>query len=197
MNHPLSATYRIQLHPGFSLDDAAGITDYLQSLGISHAYTSPFLQAAPGSTHGYDVVDHSLVNIELGGERAFDRFVGALSVHQMGLVVDLIPNHMAISTLRNRWWADVLKTGPRATTHRSSTWNGNRQKRECETRFSSRCWKITTVESWRLAVSGWYGWRSLSRHVQGQLVSGQPEFVRVDSGPRGQHSPFRRAGFSR
>ncbi len=112
MNHPLSATYRIQLHPGFSLDDAAGITDYLQSLGISHAYTSPFLQAAPGSTHGYDVVDHSLVNIELGGERAFDRFVGALRVHQMGLLVDLIPNHMAISTLRNRWWADVLENGP-------------------------------------------------------------------------------------
>ena len=112
MNIPLTATYRLQLHPGFNLDDAAGITSYLKELGISHLYTSPFLQAAPGSTHGYDVIDHSLVNSELCGEAGFRRFVEATSRTQLGLVLDVVPNHMAISTLQNQWWADVLENGP-------------------------------------------------------------------------------------
>jgi (1->4)-alpha-D-glucan 1-alpha-D-glucosylmutase len=105
------ATYRVQLHAGFTLDDAAAIVPYLAELGISHLYTSPLLQAAPGSTHGYDVVDHSRVSEELGGADAFARLTGTLRAHGMGLVVDIVPNHMSISGAENRWWWDVLEYG--------------------------------------------------------------------------------------
>ena len=106
------ATYRVQLHAGFTLDDAAALVPYLAELGFSHLYTSPVLQAAPGSTHGYDVVDHSRVSAELGGADAFDRLTDALRAHGMGLVLDIVPNHMAISADENRWWWDVLEHGP-------------------------------------------------------------------------------------
>jgi len=106
------ATYRVQLHAGFTLDDAAAIVPYLADLGISHLYTSPVLQAAPGSTHGYDVVDHARVNEELGGVEAFDRLTDALRAHGLGLILDIVPNHMAISGEENRWWWDVLEHGP-------------------------------------------------------------------------------------
>jgi (1->4)-alpha-D-glucan 1-alpha-D-glucosylmutase len=105
------ATYRVQLHAGFTFDDAAERIPYLARLGISHLYTSPILQAAPGSTHGYDVIDHSRVNRELGGEAGFDRLTDALRAHDMGLVLDVVPNHMAIVE-GNRWWWDVLEHGP-------------------------------------------------------------------------------------
>ncbi|HET7718745.1 MAG TPA: alpha-amylase family glycosyl hydrolase, partial [Acidimicrobiales bacterium] len=72
------ATYRVQLHAGFTFDAAAAIVDYLADLGISHLYCSPFLQAAPGSTHGYDVVDHHRLNADLGGEEAYQRLCAAL-----------------------------------------------------------------------------------------------------------------------
>ena len=105
------ATYRVQLHAGFTLDDAAGIVPYLAELGISHLYTSPVLQAAPGSTHGYDVVDHGQVSTELGGMDAFERLVVVLHAHGMGLVIDIVPNHMSIGGAENRWWWDVLERG--------------------------------------------------------------------------------------
>jgi (1->4)-alpha-D-glucan 1-alpha-D-glucosylmutase len=104
------ATYRLQLHSGFTLDDAAGVVPYLARLGVSHVYSSPILQAAPGSMHGYDVVDHDRVNRELGGEAAFERLVAALHEHDVGLVLDIVPNHMAISE-ENRWWWDLLENG--------------------------------------------------------------------------------------
>jgi (1->4)-alpha-D-glucan 1-alpha-D-glucosylmutase len=106
------ATYRVQLHAGFTFDDATAIVPYLAELGISHLYTSPVLQAIPGSTHGYDVVDHSRASEELGGEAGFQRLTDALGAHGMGLVLDIVPNHMAISTADNRWWWDVLAHGP-------------------------------------------------------------------------------------
>ena len=106
------ATYRVQLHAGFTFDDAAAIVPYLAQLGISHLYTSPVLQAVPGSTHGYDVVDHGRVNSELGGEEGFLRLADALHSRGMGLVLDIVPNHMAISSEQNRWWWDVLEHGP-------------------------------------------------------------------------------------
>ncbi len=106
------ATYRVQLHAGFTFDDAKAIVPYLAELGISHLYTSPVLQAVPGSTHGYDVVDHSRVSEELGGEAGFLRMTDALREHGMGLVLDIVPNHMAIATADNRWWWDVLTHGP-------------------------------------------------------------------------------------
>ena len=106
------ATYRVQLHAGFTFDDAAAIVDYLADLGISHLYCSPFLQAAPGSTHGYDVVDHHALNVELGGEEAYERLCRALEARGMSQLVDIVPNHMAISGRENHWWWDVLENGP-------------------------------------------------------------------------------------
>src|SRR5688572_23924198 len=109
---PIAATYRLQLHSGFPFDEAAGIADYLKDLGISHAYCSPYLQAVPGSTHGYDVIDHSKPNEELGGEAGLARFDAALKRCGLGQVLDIVPNHMAISSPANLWWVDVLENGP-------------------------------------------------------------------------------------
>ncbi len=109
---PITATYRLQLHAGFGFDDAAAIADYLEQLGISHVYSSPYLQAAPDSKHGYDVVDPHKVNEELGGSEAYDRFSKRLAACNLGQVLDIVPNHMAISGRRNRYWWDVLENGP-------------------------------------------------------------------------------------
>lgn len=106
------ATYRLQLHPGFGFDDAEGIVPYLAELGVSHLYASPYLQAAKGSTHGYDVVDPSRVNTELGGEEGHRRLLFALSANGLGQVIDVVPNHMAIPGRQNPWWFDVLENGP-------------------------------------------------------------------------------------
>ena len=105
------ATYRLQMCCGFTLDDAAAIAEYLAELGISHLYSSPVLQAGKGSTHGYDVLDHSRVNRELGGEAAFERLSIALRKHDLGLLLDIVPNHMAIGGKDNLWWWDVLENG--------------------------------------------------------------------------------------
>ena len=107
-----AATYRVQLHAGFTFDDAAAITGYLAALGISHLYCSPYLQAAPGSTHGYDVVDHGRLNTELGGAPAHGRLVESLAAAGLGQVLDIVPNHMALAGRANAWWWDVLENGP-------------------------------------------------------------------------------------
>ena len=112
MPRTLTATYRLQLHADFGFDAASSIADYLQALGVSHVYCSPYLQAAPGSMHGYDVVDHHKVNEELGGSDAHDRFSLKLGACNLGQVLDIVPNHMAISGRRNRLWWDVLENGP-------------------------------------------------------------------------------------
>jgi (1->4)-alpha-D-glucan 1-alpha-D-glucosylmutase len=106
------ATYRLQLRPGFGFDEAAALGDYLVALCVSHLYASPYLQASPGSTHGYDVVDPARVNEELGGEAGHARFCAALGQAGLGQVLDIVPNHMAITGPENRWWADVLRNGP-------------------------------------------------------------------------------------
>ena len=112
-NHIPRATYRLQFHPGFTFDHAAQIADYLSALGVSHVYASPYLPAAPGSTHGYDVTDPSRVNAELGGQPGHDRFCSALANAGLGQVLDIVPNHMAVShQAANKWWWDVLKNGP-------------------------------------------------------------------------------------
>ncbi|MDP9246593.1 MAG: malto-oligosyltrehalose synthase [Candidatus Dormibacteraeota bacterium] len=105
------ATYRVQLTPDFGFDQAASMAGYLVRLGVSHLYSSPYLQAAPGSRHGYDVVDHSRVNVELGGEEGHRRLCSALAEHGLGQVLDVVPNHMAIAGRQNRWWWDVLQNG--------------------------------------------------------------------------------------
>jgi (1->4)-alpha-D-glucan 1-alpha-D-glucosylmutase len=107
-----AATYRIQLHAGFSFDDAAAITGYLAALGVSHLYCSPVLQAAAGSTHGYDVVDHGRLNGELGGPAGYRRLAQARAEAGLGLVLDIVPNHMALAGRANAWWWDVLENGP-------------------------------------------------------------------------------------
>lgn len=106
------ATYRLQLHAGFGFDDATAIADYLRDLGISHLYSSPYLQAAKGSMHGYDVIDHDSVNHELGGAEAHARMSHALRERGLGQVLDIVPNHMAIAGAENHWWWDVLENGP-------------------------------------------------------------------------------------
>src|SRR5437763_286830 len=105
------ATYRLQLHRGFPFRAAAAVVPYLAELGVSDAYASPILQARPGSTHGYDVVDHGKINPELGGEPGFEEFAAALKQHQLGLILDTVPNHMGINDPANGWWMDVLENG--------------------------------------------------------------------------------------
>ncbi len=106
------ATYRLQLHAGFGFSDAAAITGYLADLGISHVYLSPVLQAAKGSTHGYDVVDPAAVNEELGGDQGYLDLQMALGEAALGQILDVVPNHMAVASRENRWWWDVLENGP-------------------------------------------------------------------------------------
>jgi len=93
-----TATYRLQIQPGFGFDDAAASVGHLAALGVSHVYLSPVLQPTPGSTHGYDVVDHTRLNAEAGGREAFDRLVTAAHDLGLGVVVDVVPNHMAVPT---------------------------------------------------------------------------------------------------
>jgi (1->4)-alpha-D-glucan 1-alpha-D-glucosylmutase len=107
-----TATYRVQLHAGFTFNQAREIIPYLHELGISDLYTSPFFQASAGSTHGYDIVDHNKLNPEIGTEADFEALVAELHRHGMGLVADFVPNHMGISEAANGWWMDVLENGP-------------------------------------------------------------------------------------
>src|SRR5712671_2174393 len=106
------ATYRVQLTAAFDFDAAANIVPYLKSLGITHFYASPFMKARKGSTHGYDIVDHTVINPELGGEAGFERLSDALKQHDLGLILDFVPNHMGVHFADNPWWLDVLEWGP-------------------------------------------------------------------------------------
>lgn len=105
------ATYRLQLHAGFGFAQAQARLPYLKQLGISHLYLSPILEAAQGSSHGYDVIDPTRVSSQLGGRVAFDKLVDAVKAEGMGLLLDIVPNHMSIADPRNRWWWDVLENG--------------------------------------------------------------------------------------
>jgi (1->4)-alpha-D-glucan 1-alpha-D-glucosylmutase len=106
------ATYRVQLTADFNFDAAAAIVPYLKALGITHLYASPFMKARKGSTHGYDIVDHTQFNPELGGEAAFERLSQALQQHGLGLILDFVPNHVGVHFADNPWWLDVLEWGP-------------------------------------------------------------------------------------
>ncbi|MGY6276666.1 malto-oligosyltrehalose synthase [Methylomonas sp. MgM2] len=109
------AVYRLQLNPDFTFNDASDIVPYLQALGISHLYLSPSLKPRAGSGHGYDIVDHNRLNPDLGGGKAFARLVDCLHAHAMGLILDVVPNHMGIGSGENRWWLDVLENGEAST----------------------------------------------------------------------------------
>jgi (1->4)-alpha-D-glucan 1-alpha-D-glucosylmutase len=110
LTRPITATYRLQLRPGFGFGEAVAIVPYLAQLQISHLYLSPIFEAATGSQHGYDVVDPTAVRGELGGRRGFDALVQVAHRHGMGVVLDLVPHHMATSH-ENPWWWDVLRKG--------------------------------------------------------------------------------------
>ena len=108
------ATYRLQVHRGFTLDDVAKVVDYLADLGVTDGYLSPYLSARPGSTHGYDVFDHRRINAEIGDRRAHDRLLRKLKERGMGRVLDIVPNHMGVAGL-NPYWMDVLEVGPQSS----------------------------------------------------------------------------------
>ncbi|HML22862.1 MAG TPA: malto-oligosyltrehalose synthase [Aggregatilinea sp.] len=107
-----AATYRVQFNAGFTFRDAQAIVPYLHALGISDLYASPLLQARPGSAHGYDICDYDHLNDALGTWEDFDALVETLHAHGMGLMLDMVPNHMGIGAACNNWWMDVLENGP-------------------------------------------------------------------------------------
>ncbi|HYE21486.1 MAG TPA: alpha-amylase family glycosyl hydrolase, partial [Tepidisphaeraceae bacterium] len=106
------STYRVQFHKDFTLRHAAEIVPYLARLGVTHLYASPYLRARPGSTHGYDVIDHGRLNPELGTQADFDHLLATLRAHGMSHILDTVPNHVGVATNDNSWWNDVLENGP-------------------------------------------------------------------------------------
>jgi (1->4)-alpha-D-glucan 1-alpha-D-glucosylmutase len=107
----IRATYRLQFHQGFTFRDAAALVPYLARLGVSHIYASPLTEARPGSTHGYDIVNHTRFNPEIGSAADFAALSAALAAHDMGLLLDIVPNHMGVGGRDNAWWLDVLEWG--------------------------------------------------------------------------------------
>jgi len=114
-NRPLS-TYRLQFNSNFTFNDARLLVTYLKALGISHCYASPLLKAREGSAHGYDIIDHNQFNPEIGSEADFRAFAAELKAAGMGLVLDVVPNHMGVGEGSNPWWQDVLENG-RSSAH--------------------------------------------------------------------------------
>jgi (1->4)-alpha-D-glucan 1-alpha-D-glucosylmutase len=108
---PPAATYRLQFSRAFRFGDAEALVPYLARLGISHVYASPFLKARPGSAHGYDVVDPRRINPEIGSEAGLNRLLKKLKAHGMGMLLDVVPNHMGVLHADNPWWQDVLEKG--------------------------------------------------------------------------------------
>jgi (1->4)-alpha-D-glucan 1-alpha-D-glucosylmutase len=105
------ATYRIQFHKDFGFDRAGRLAPYLERLGVSHVYASPWLKARPGTSHGYDIVDHHALNSELGDEATFFQMVATLKAHRLGQILDFVPNHMSVGGADNPLWLDVLEWG--------------------------------------------------------------------------------------
>ncbi|MCS6888837.1 MAG: malto-oligosyltrehalose synthase [Chloroflexus sp.] len=110
--HIPRATYRLQLNADLTFTDVAKLVSYFADLGISDLYVSPILTPRAGSRHGYDITDHSQLNPELGGAEGFAQLAEALRAHRLGLILDVVPNHMGIGDMRNYWWRDVLENGP-------------------------------------------------------------------------------------
>ena len=104
-------SYRLQFNKNFNFRDATALVDYLDALGVTDVYASPFLVARPGSMHGYDVIDHARLNPEIGTDSDLDALAAALKQRNMGLIMDVVPNHMCIASSDNHWWNDVLENG--------------------------------------------------------------------------------------
>src|SRR5689334_11007528 len=106
------ATYRLQFRKGFGFKEAAALAPYLGAIGISHVYNSPIFKARPGSTHGYDIIDHEVLNPELGSEGDYSVMIAAFRSVGLGCVQDFVPNHMGVGGADNPLWLDVLEWGP-------------------------------------------------------------------------------------
>src|SRR5215475_13125754 len=106
------STYRLQLNSDLRFADVQGLVPYFHRLGITDLYASPFLKARRGSRHGYDVIDHTSINPEIGSDEDLAALTAALAGYGMGLIADVVPNHMGIDDEANRWWWDVLENGP-------------------------------------------------------------------------------------
>ena len=141
-----------KLHKDFTFDDAAAIAEYLSELGVSHVYSSPYLQAAPGSMHGYDVVDHRRLNEELGGLTAHKRFSDKLGETRLGQVLDIVPNHMSLGR-ENTTGGTCWRTARPAVMPPSSTSTGSRRKSAFATRSSSHTLATSTAASFRPVAS--------------------------------------------
>ncbi|MGB8341451.1 MAG: malto-oligosyltrehalose synthase [Chthoniobacterales bacterium] len=107
-----SSTYRLQFNRDFTFSQARGLVPYLDALGISDCYASPYFQARPDSLHGYDITDHNKLNAAIGSREDYDAWVAELHAHEMGQVLDFVPNHMGVGEPQNLWWSDVLENGP-------------------------------------------------------------------------------------
>ena len=105
------SSYRLQFGTQFGFADARQLVPYLEALGVTTCYASPLLEAARGSAHGYDIVNHDALNHDLGPEGEFEALASALREHGMGLILDFVPNHMGLDASANRWWRDVLQHG--------------------------------------------------------------------------------------
>jgi (1->4)-alpha-D-glucan 1-alpha-D-glucosylmutase len=110
-----NCTYRLQFNRNFTFADARAITPYLHELGVSDAYASPYFQARAESLHGYDITDHNKLNEAIGSRADYDAWVKELHAHEMGQLLDFVPNHMGIGEPLNHWWMDVLENGPSST----------------------------------------------------------------------------------
>ncbi len=123
----LESTYRLQFHKGFTFKDATAITPYLADLGVTHAYASPYLKATPGSTHGYDVIDHGVLNPEVGTPADHKAWVASLTAAGLSHILDTVPNHVGIGTNDNAWFNDVLEHGPASpyANHFDIDWTGS------------------------------------------------------------------------
>src|SRR5690606_8985176 len=106
------ATYRVQLRRDFNFQDLGAILPYLNQLGVSHCYCSPYLKSRPGSAHGYDIVDHQQLNPEIGTRADLDALVENMESLGMGHILDTVPNHMGVMGNDNSWWLDILENGP-------------------------------------------------------------------------------------
>jgi (1->4)-alpha-D-glucan 1-alpha-D-glucosylmutase len=110
--HLPCSTYRLQFNSQFTFRDATRIIAYLHDLGITDIYASPYFAAKPGSLHGYDIVDHTRLNPEIGTENEYNAMVAELHRHGLGQILDIVPNHMCVDSSENRWWMEVLENGP-------------------------------------------------------------------------------------
>jgi (1->4)-alpha-D-glucan 1-alpha-D-glucosylmutase len=107
-----SSTYRLQFNRQFTFAQARDLVPYLHALGITDCYASPYFQARAESLHGYDITDHNKLNAAIGSREEYDQWIAALHAHEMGQVLDFVPNHMGVGEPLNHWWADVLENGP-------------------------------------------------------------------------------------